>query len=52
VRVDARYSAIRIEQNGEKPVEWRVEITPTGDDLLESRSDRVALNGIQRGLLP
>lgn len=36
------------ENNGDKPVDWRVELTAVGDDLLELRSDWVALNGIQR----
>ena len=48
VRVGARYPAIHSENHGEKPVDWRVGITPTGAALLECRSDWVALNGIQR----
>ena len=45
---EASHPAIHIEKNGDKPVDWQVELTRTGDDLLGCRSDWVALNGIQR----
>ena len=45
---DARHPAVHIHRSGDKPVDWQVELTSRGGDLLEHRADWISLNGINR----
>ncbi len=47
---NTRHPALHINKTGDRPIDWDIELTQTGSDLLVNQADWISLNGINRWL--